>query len=341
VGAVDLIGDVGRLEGWLPVDAVVKDGRPGVVWLDMRGRTLDEPLLCQTVARIRRDRGQSPARFTPLATLIEFEKTTPGLAPTGFIFHSSRCGSTLVANACRALTGARVIAEPCAVDKLVGRFFTDVNDDPTRELVYSVLLRAAVHALGQPRLETETRYFVKFSCVSVLQVRRIRRIWPAVPSVFIYRDPVEVVVSNLADPPAWMRVDAVPAMATALLGASPHEIGRMSRAEVCARAVGRFYGAAHDGCDETTRFIDYSELSAAALSSVVGHFGIRPTAAETDAMVRTLAVSAKDPDHRRPFVADGEAKRAAASREVQAMVDRWARAPYLRLEARRRAETRS
>ena len=41
------------LSGWLPVDAVVVDGRPGLWWMEMSGVSLAEPFFQQTVERAR------------------------------------------------------------------------------------------------------------------------------------------------------------------------------------------------------------------------------------------------------------------------------------------------
>jgi hypothetical protein len=339
VSAASPVFDVNQLKGWLPVDAVVKNGRPGLEWLDMNGVELSEPLLYQTVARVRREQPEQRERFTEFETLIQFEKISTGLSPTGFIFHSSRCGSTLVANACKALNNALVISEAYAIDKLIGRFFTDLNEDRTRELLYSILVRGAVNALGQPRSGRESRYFVKFSCFSVLQLARIRRIWPDVPWIFVYRDPVEVVVSNLENPPEWMNVEENRTMAAALLGTSEDEIHRLSREEFCARAVGRFYEAVHGLVDNTRQLINYEEFSLDALLATARFFGITTTAAESEAIGRVLSVYAKDVSLQRPFLADSEAKQAAASNQVREMADRWALAPYLLLEKKRKPQS--
>ena len=41
------------LQGWMPVDAVVVEGRPGLSWLNMEGADLTEPFFQQTIDRIR------------------------------------------------------------------------------------------------------------------------------------------------------------------------------------------------------------------------------------------------------------------------------------------------
>ena len=78
------------LKGWLPVDAVVVDGRPGLMWMEMSGVSLTEPFFQQTVDRARRE--NRAERFTEFDVLLQLEKQLESVEPTGFIFHSSRCG---------------------------------------------------------------------------------------------------------------------------------------------------------------------------------------------------------------------------------------------------------
>ncbi|HEX6650149.1 MAG TPA: hypothetical protein VF075_11430, partial [Pyrinomonadaceae bacterium] len=79
------------LKHWLPVDAVVVDGRPGLWWMDMSEVNLSEPFFQQTVERAKSENGNRPERFTEFDVLLQLEKTFDSVAPTGFIFHSSRC----------------------------------------------------------------------------------------------------------------------------------------------------------------------------------------------------------------------------------------------------------
>ncbi|HEX6284020.1 MAG TPA: hypothetical protein VFZ71_04070 [Pyrinomonadaceae bacterium] len=231
-------------QGWLPVDAVVVDGRPGLLWMNMTGVELVEPFFQQTVDRLRSARPARDERFTEFDTLVQLEKSFATVPPSGFIFHSSRCGSTLLANACRALDGAIVLSEPAAVDKLVARFITDVDEHgSTREILYSIFLRATVAALGQRRTGRERQLFIKFACCSVSQIERIRRIWPNVPWVFLYRDPIETVVSNMQNLPAWLQDEDHRVLAS-ITGTATSEVAEMTKEELCARSIAAFYTTA-------------------------------------------------------------------------------------------------
>src|SRR5215207_6712878 len=126
--------------------------------MDMACVSLAEPFFHQTVERAKRE--NRAERFTEFDVLLQLEKQLESVPPTGFIFHSSRCGSTLVANACRAVSNAIVLSEANAIDKLIARFITDA-DNPVKESLYSVFQRDVVHALAQRRTGNEHHLFIK------------------------------------------------------------------------------------------------------------------------------------------------------------------------------------
>jgi hypothetical protein len=326
------IYDVTQLRGWLPVDAVIRDGQPGFLWLEMEDAALHEPFFEQTVKRLRSERPQLAERFTGYETLLQLESITPVLQPAGFILHSSRCGSTVVANALRTLNHARLISEPHVVDKLITRFFTDVQGDRRKELLYSVLVRAAINALGQGRDTIPQRFFVKLSSISVLQSARLKKIWPNASWAFIYRHPVEVMISNLEDPPPWLDAQGNLRMAAELLEMSENAVRGMCREEFCARVLGRFYSAAAAMMDQQVRLLNYEQLSLESLGSIIEFFGVVPTEQEKEAIGRGLSIYAKDPAAARLFVADSEKKRNAASSLVWEMAEELAIPSYDKLE---------
>ena len=320
--------------GWLPVDAVVVNGRPGLTWLDMTGIDLTEPFFQQTVERLRAEHPNREERFTEFDTLVQLEKTFDSVAPTGFIFHSSRCGSTLLANACRAIDGAIVLSEPPAVDKLIARFITDVDEHGTKAKLYSIFLRGVVKALGQRRNGNEQNLFVKFACCSVSQIERIRRIWPDVPWVFLYRDPVETIVSNLQNVPAWLQDEDHRVLAS-ITGVSTETVAAMSTAELCARALGSFYATATRVANDRALLLNYNQLSLAEITNVLKFFGVEPAAAELETIARQSQTYSKSIAGNRAFVADTDAKQRAAGAHVHEIAERWANEPYRLLEQKR------
>ena len=320
------------LKGWLPVDAVVVDGRPGLLWMEMPDVSLTEPFFQQTVERAKTENNRREL-FTEFDVLLQLEKLLDSVPPTAFIFHSSRCGSTLIANACRAITNSIVLSEANAIDKLVARFITDAGDK-VKESLYSVFLRGVVHAMGQRRTGNEQHLFIKFSCCSFAQIERIRRIWPHVPWIFLYRDPIETIVSNVADVPPWL-MDNDRRVLASITGASPTQVAEMRLEELCARTIGSFYSLAHRVTNDEGLLVNYNQLTLSVIFSVLQFFKVSPSAEERETVERASRVYSKEVSGTRAFVADAEAKQKLASDLIREMAERWAIEPYRLLEKKR------
>ena len=319
------------LKGWLPVDAVVMEGRPGLWWMDMAGVTLSEPFFQQTVARARAE--SRPELFTEFDVVLQLEKQLDSVPPTGFIFHSSRCGSTLVANACRAISNSIVLSEANAIDKLIARFITD-TDKAIKESVYSVILRGVVHSLAQRRTGTEQHLFIKFACCSFAQLERIKRIWPNVPWLFLYRDPIETIVSNLRDVPPWL-VDDDRRVLASITGSSPAALAEVSLEEMCARTIGSLYTTAYNLANDNSMLLNYRELSVPVIARVLNFFNVSVSTEELEKIAHTSGLYSKEASGTRAFVADADTKQKLASDLVREMSARWAGESYRLLEQKR------
>jgi hypothetical protein len=318
--------------GWMPVDAVVVDGRPGLTWMNMSDVELKEPFFQQTVERVRAEEPWRDADlFTEFDALLQLDQVLPRVHPSGFIFHSSRCGSTLVANACRALDEAIVLSEANPIDKLVTRFITDAGD-PVKESLYSVLLRAVVNALAHSDAANEPRVFVKFSCCGVSQLERIRRIWPDVPWLFLYRDPVETIVSNMTTVPAWL-IDKDYRILAHITGTTPTAVSEMCLEERCARSIGSFYSTAHSLANGNSMLLNYRQIS---LINILDFFNVSPSAEESEKIASGSRVYSKG-THK--FVPDADVKQNRASSRIRELAQRWAMGPYQLLEKKTEAKS--
>ncbi len=324
---ISLSTTVEQLRSWLPVDAVINNGSPSIVWMDFSDVELTEPFFHQTVARVEQaNKGEKI--ITDLDVLLQHAKLFGGLDPSGLIFHSSRCGSTAVSNACRVIDGSIVISEAPIIDKLISRFFTDAPEGSPKELVYMVLVKSAASSLGQRRLGNEQRVFIKFAATSTLQMKRIRKIFQGVPSIFVYRDPVEVIVSNLRSLPEWMNRNTSPGVAAGIAGVGENELNQLSNEEFCARALGRFYDEAHANLDDGLRLLKYDEMTPDAILDVVRIFGVELSGAEVDAIRKSSRLYSKDITGTELFTSDTESKRLSASPLIIEMARQWASSSY-------------
>lgn len=120
------------------------------------------------------------------------------LALTGVVFHESRCGSTLVANSLIAMnpTHHRVYSEsapPLAALSLCGG-----GDGTCTETQGARIVRDVMYLMGRSDRLTEERYFFKIQSAGTKAISVFRKAFPTTPWLFVYRDPVQVMMSHFA-----------------------------------------------------------------------------------------------------------------------------------------------
>jgi hypothetical protein len=304
------------LTRWTPIRLTWHgDGRPAVDWCHTEGITFTEPFFAQTVDRCL----AHPFRVlfrqsTDLDTLCRAVEDQPGQPPAGFVFHLSRCGSTLVAQMLAAVAEHVVLSEAAPLEAVLR-----AAEDPDAVR----WLRGMVGALGQPRDPRHRRVFVKFDAWSTLQLPLIRRAFPGVPWLFLYRDPVEVLVSHARRPGAHMIPGVLPGASFAL-----DEGG--SLVEYAARVLGLICEAALVFDDDPlATFVDYSRLRSFMATDLSGAWSLP---LDDDARARMAA--AAQLDAKNPVLAfadDRTAKQAAATDDIRSAAARWLDPLYARL----------
>jgi len=109
--------------------------------------------------------------------------------PTGFIFHESRVGSTLVANLLASDPKSMVFSEsapPAAALLHCKNCALQKNIENFREIV-SMMCRSTYHK----------RCFFKFQSITTTTMHIALQAFPDVPWVFLYRQPVETMMSHV------------------------------------------------------------------------------------------------------------------------------------------------
>jgi hypothetical protein len=311
------------LDSWLPVGVSWQDGTPEIDWCFAGRERLLEPFFEDTVRRlVARPFNTIFRRRTDAAVLQDWAARRPGLTPDGFIFHMSRCGSTLVAQMLAARSDSVVLSEPAPLDAML-RPPVPVPED--RHISW---LQALVSALGQPRLGQERHYFVKFDCWHVLALPLIRRAFPAVPFVFLYREPRQVLASHLRQ----RGVQTVPGLVDPrLFGIEPAAAVTMPAAEYCARVLGAICTAA--AREPGGALVNYQQLPEAVFETILPQFGVPVTADSRTAMQEAARRSSKHPTF--PFSPKDDAPSIPTEGPAEAAVVAFLDEPYQALEQRR------
>jgi hypothetical protein len=280
--------DVATLRGWTPIWVRGSSADATVEWAIV-DRRFEEPFFEQTVDRaMQHPFNRLFSRRTPPAAVEAFAGLQPVIEPNGFIFHMSRCGSTLVGQLLAALSDTIVLAEAQPLDAVLALAVASrSNEDQAKRL-----LRAMVHALAQPR-RGECRLFVKFHAWHVLLLPLIARAFPGVPWIFVFREPRAVLRSHDAIPGREVLAGAV---APELSGIPAGKSATMSNAEHTARMLAAFCDAAiRAAASDRAAFIDYATLPGSVASTVARHFGCAPSVAERERMDAVAQTDTKRP----------------------------------------------
>jgi hypothetical protein len=313
---------------WMPIRVYVEDGVPMVDWCHVGARRPTEPFFTDFVEKRLRDPFALVFRHqTRLDDLVALCDAAPGLPPAGFIFHMSRCGSTLVAQMLAQLDENLVLSEPGPLESLL-RLRLHAGGVPERR--WMAWLRAIVAAMAQPRCGGERRVIVKLDTWAVLALPMLRRAFPEVPWIFLHRDPVEVLVSHQRSTAAAMVPGAFPPQ---LFGVGIGELGTLSREAYQARVLGSLCEAAAERLHDGGLAVAYEELPDAVPTSIAAHFGLSLQAGDVQRMAAVSGLDAKRPG--RPFSADSMAKQLEAPPTLRQAAERWATPAWTRLQPER------
>jgi hypothetical protein len=308
-------------ETWLPVEVALEAGAPQVQWLYFGGKRLTESFFTMSVRLVQ---------WLPFNRLFRYRQSLDDFMahaqaiepPQGFIFHMSRCGSTLVSQMIAALPDALAISEAPPLDTILQM----CSGSDERSSLSA--LHAIVGALGRRR-NGETSYVVKLDAWHTLALPLLRRAFPNVPWVFLYRDPVEVLVSQVK----VRGVQTVPScMPPALFGLE----NSVADDEYCAQVLAAICRAVidHHGVGGGL-LVNYNELPEAVEKTILPHFGICIDDDRRAAMLQAARMDAKAPGQ--VFVSDSTEKQKEATARVRDLAERHLGPMYRALEQLRRA----
>ena len=308
VPVVGLAEAAAVLTGWIPRAVTQAGGELLIDWFDPGDRRLTEPFFEDSIAVARR----LPfyrwfSLRTPFEALLPLATQEPGVAPAGFVFHMSRCGSTLVAQMLAALERHVVLSEPEPLDWALRGHLAQPDLTEQQEALW---LKAMLSALGRRHATAADRLFVKFDCWHTPLLPRIHRVFPEVPWAFLYRDPIEVLVSHMREPGRQM------AEQSGFSGLFGIEAGAtLPMEEYREHVLASICGAALE-CHRQSPglFLNYTDLPDAVFLTLAAHFRVR-FSAEEEAQMRTVTGA----HSKRPYFAfesDSAGKQAAGQTTV-------------------------
>jgi len=313
--------------GWMPVRVNWTPSGLRLKWQYFGDVRFTDPFFEQTVGRcVGLPNQPAGQRETPIETLAELTDRSPGLAPTGFIFHMSRCGSTLISQMLAVRPENLVISEADPIDGVLRAHLRDPTITAEQQAMW---LRLLLQVFGQRRFAGETHLFVKFDCWHTLCLPLIQRAFPGVPWIFIYREPVEVLASHRRQIGGQM----VPGkLEPAFFDWDSQTVSRMSLSEYGGRVLGKICGAAlAQARAGRGKLVHYRQLPAVVWCDLLKYWGVHGTPDAVEAMTRVARFNAKTPAL--PFEDDRRIKNREVTEDIRQIARQWLDGTYRQLEA--------
>jgi hypothetical protein len=207
------------------------------------------------------------------------------MEPTGFVFHESRCGSTLAANSLAAMNpeAHRVYSEsspPISAAKACGLDGKDCPDGRAVEL-----LRDVIYLMGRTNDVHEKRLFFKIQSIGTKYLPIFLEAFPDTPWIFVYREPVQIMMSQFAQgierANCVHQLKDVPKYRIDAMKDDKKELDLLTPVEKCAMHLSLLCESAMQGLFESSmvgRPVNYENLVQNLIAHVIpDHFKITMT----------------------------------------------------------------
>lgn len=183
------------LKHWIPYRLIKNENSYSCRWLYTNGDPFTRPFFSEFINKCLGHRYNSTA-FKPssdLSILLEWAQDLNSTAPTAFIFHVSRCGSTLISQSLCLNKHHIVLPEVPFIDEVLR--LSKINDWPSPEN-REELIKALIKIYGQTTERSEKHLFIKTDSWHIHFMPLLRKLYPNVPFILLYRKPNEIVRSH-------------------------------------------------------------------------------------------------------------------------------------------------
>lgn len=260
------------LANWIPYKLVRENGQWICKWLYTADVPFTDPFFDETILKCKSHPSNSRVFncVSTLADLPAFSGSLPSVEPTAFIFHISRCGSTLLSQMLSLDPDIISLAEVPLIDRLLRLLHNEEAED---EQVAKEALKATIALHGQKRKGNEKHLFIKLDSWHIFFYDVLHQLYPNVPCILLYRSPDEVLRSHqkhrgMHGVPGVIHPD--------IFGLTEDEIGELGLDEYTAAVLERYLVkfsevARHDG---RVLLLNYNEGIMPIIKEVLSFAGV-------------------------------------------------------------------
>jgi hypothetical protein len=188
------------------------------------------------------------------------------VTPAGFIFHLSRCGSTLISGCLSELDSTCVFSE----SPLLTELLLDNNLSSEQQKTF---LRAFIN-LQAAAFSDRPQMIIKWNAWDIFRWELIRDLYPQVPVIFLVRDPVEILASHQRSAGRHMAGDmSLVHVHAAFKPANTGQTFLAWQSGVLGAFLGEMNRIKHQNA---ILRVDYKSLDVAGINEICHHFGLHP-----------------------------------------------------------------
>jgi hypothetical protein len=282
--------------GYVPI-AFNPDGGGSIYFVNIGDTPLIEWKYIYTIERLAKENAISDMFITSMDVLDREDLNINGLVPDGFIFHVSRCGSTLFTKALSLSAKNITINQGGPLQEGFWKMITDdwrnmpeANEDNIRRFRNLVLL------MTRKRQPQYIRSFVKFISWNIIYLEFVRAAFPETPLLYLYRDPAEVIAVVFQETTAVLRAKGQ-RQARMLTGLEPEKTAGMDNVEFLSHCYAHYFSTAQKyGADCGLHLINYAQLkNPASFEEIVRKgFNLALDEAELEKMLKQYHYYSKD-----------------------------------------------
>ncbi|MEP6929748.1 MAG: sulfotransferase family protein [Flavobacterium sp.] len=248
---------------WIPNKLIEKEGEVYFEWIYLGDKRYLDPFFEETLVKCISHPNNSK-RFKVVSSaenLIDWAAQLVSAELKAFVFHVSRCGSTMLAQSLAVSPQNIVVAEAPIIDAIVRSEFFDLDKK-------RVLIKAVISLLGQKRFPEEKNLVVKLDSWHIFEADELRSIFPELPFVLLYRNPTEVLKSHSKLKGMHMVPNLIPSK---IFGITNKEIEEITFQQYSAVVLEKYFQAYFDfhQTDQNVSVYNYKEGMRDILEKVI------------------------------------------------------------------------
>lgn len=332
LGTEEAIHTIHQQSGILPV-AITQEHQ--VVWLDVGDYPFREWKFRYSIQNLVDRSGIGECFTTDIRLLTEQDSVlTSSLQPAGFIFHMSKCGSTLMSKCLAQPEQNLAISEGTPFHENLWSYLTNDWQQAVELNGHNLsLLRNLILALGRRRIPKQQHYFIKFRSWNITFVEAIQKAFPEVPCLFMYRDPAEVLVSSLHKSTTGQTRLKASAAASFITGYTTAELESMDDLQYFTGLYQEHLRLGATAMQGNVHYLNYQQMTRQNLSAILQQsFGYTTTSDNLELMQAQFNVYSKDDSGKTHFTSDNKEKQRLISSDIREAADQHLMPWYQQLE---------